>query len=183
MVEPTPPLVGSIGQEYILGICKYDSRLIMLLDIDRVLNESGEQIESELRKKMLGSSVKPQPQNSYPVIDAPVEAPQNITQDDSDDSDFDVAEDAPNPDEVPSPVILTITDEPEVLVEAEPVSSDAEVEGDIDALIAMELAKREAETEELNKKKRKRDQQNNDEILADALAQSSAIFNTPQGSM
>ena len=55
MVEPTPPLVGSIGQEYILGICKYDSRLIMLLDIDRVLNESGEQIESELRKKMLGS--------------------------------------------------------------------------------------------------------------------------------
>ena len=34
MVEPTPPLVGSIGQEYILGICKYDSRLIMLLDIE-----------------------------------------------------------------------------------------------------------------------------------------------------
>ena len=55
MVEPTPPLVGSIGQEYILGICKYDSRLIMLLDIDRVINES-EASESELRKKMLGTS-------------------------------------------------------------------------------------------------------------------------------
>ena len=56
MVEPTPPLVGSIGQEYILGICKYDSRLIMLLDIDRVIDESGRYHDSELRKKMLGTT-------------------------------------------------------------------------------------------------------------------------------
>ena len=67
MVEPTPPLVGSIGQEYILGICKYDSRLIMLLDIDRVINES-EASESELRKKMLGSTKQ--------TVLAPIAAPE-----------------------------------------------------------------------------------------------------------
>lgn len=41
MIEPTPPLVGSIGQEYILGICKYDERLIILLDIDTLMRIRG----------------------------------------------------------------------------------------------------------------------------------------------
>ncbi|MBQ3033712.1 MAG: chemotaxis protein CheW [Deferribacterales bacterium] len=178
MVEPTPPLVGSIGQEYILGICKYDSRLIMLLDIDRVLNESGEQIESELRKKMLGSTAKAQPQSPLPLIDISIEN-DNQQDEESDEKPFiadEVAVDLPKPDEVPSPVILTV-EEPAV----EAVSSDSDVEEDIDALIAKELAKREAETEELNKKKRKSAQQSNEEVLADALAQSSAIFAPPAG--
>ena len=48
----TTIILVALSKSYILGICKYDSRLIMLLDIDRVINES-EASESELRKKML----------------------------------------------------------------------------------------------------------------------------------
>ncbi|MEF3255652.1 MAG: chemotaxis protein CheW, partial [Deferribacterales bacterium] len=55
MIEPTPPLVGNIGQEYILGICKYDERLIILLDIDSLIYE-GKAIDSELKKKFKGGS-------------------------------------------------------------------------------------------------------------------------------
>ncbi len=188
MVEPTPPLVGSIGQEYILGICKYDSRLIMLLDIDRVLNESGEHIESELRKKMLGSSAKNQqlpapapavqPQEEIPAISVHDEPEEEISAHETP-----VKDDLPRPDEVPSPVISEIKEEAPVSaapVEEAAASADAEVEGDIDALIAKELAKREAETEELNKKKRTGSQPSSEEVLADALAQSSAIFKTAE---
>ncbi len=49
MVEPTPPLVGSVGQEYILGICKYQERLIILLDIDSIVSDD-KTIESDLKK-------------------------------------------------------------------------------------------------------------------------------------
>ncbi len=173
MVEPTPPLVGSIGQEYILGICKYDSRLIMLLDIDRVLNESGEQIESELRKKMLGPSSKGKPQ--LPFVEEPVEEEETVEEVES--APVAVAapapiveeeNDLPNPEDVPTPLISLINDDDH--------GSDDE---DIDALIAKELAMREAETDELNKKKRKNEALTNEEVLADALAQSNAIFELP----
>jgi len=50
MVEPTPPLVGSVGQEYILGICKYSDRLIILLDIDSVIADGKPVVESNLKK-------------------------------------------------------------------------------------------------------------------------------------
>lgn len=189
MVEPTPPLVGSIGQEYILGICKYDSRLIMLLDIDRVLNESGEQIESELRKKMLGPSTKGkgklisleeeyiEEEIAPPVVEEKkVEvAPPVVVE----------KNDLPKPEEVPTPIITKIEEpapeEPmmNVFQDDDHESADAGVESDIDALIARELAMREAETEELNKKKRKYEVPSSEEVLADALAQSSAIFELP----
>lgn len=189
MVEPTPPLVGSIGQEYILGICKYDSRLIMLLDIDRVLNESGEQIESELRKKMLGPSTKGkgklisleeeyiEEEIAPPVVEEKkVEvAPPVVVE----------KNDLPKPEEVPTPIITKIEEpapeEPmmNVFQDDDHESADAGVENDIDALIARELAMREAETEELNKKKRKYEVPSSEEVLADALAQSSAIFELP----
>ena len=182
MVEPTPPLVGSIGQEYILGICKYDSRLIMLLDIDRVINES-ENNESELRKKMLGSSAKPTPildpipaaaveAEPAPVVEAPKEEKNDL----------------PNPDDIPAPVVNTVVEH-----EAEPAHEESfniieegsaadDIEDNIDALIAKELAMREAETEELNKKKRKSEELNPEDVLADAMKQSQAIFETPDDS-
>lgn len=187
MVEPTPPLVGSIGQEYILGICKYDSRLIMLLDIDRVINDSSESKESELRKKMLGTSVKkpqiempqitPAPQQQAvkeehveaPVseVKAPVEEPKEVSKPAEP-----VANDLPNPDEIKGPEIILADDS---VIESG--SSDKGIEDDIDALIAQELAKREAETEELNKKKRKPSADlSHDDILNDALRQSDALF-------
>lgn len=171
MVEPTPPLVGSIGQEYILGICKYDSRLIMLLDIDRVINES-EASESELRKKMLGSTkqtvMAPITAPEPAVAPAPVqEQPAENTM-------------LPDANSVAAPVISAPV-EPQEETAIETGSADSDVEENIDALIAKELAKREAETEELNKKKRK-PQLNQDDVLKDALEQSNAIFQAGSGS-
>lgn len=140
MVEPTPPLVGSIGQEYILGICKYDSRLIMLLDIDRVINES-EASESELRKKMLGSTKQtvlapiaaPEPAAPAPVQEQPAEDTM-----------------LPDANSVEAPVISAEADKEDSAIETG--SADSDIEDNIDALIARELAMREAETDELNKK-------------------------------
>ncbi len=108
MVEPSPPLVGAVGQEYVLGICKFNSRLIMLLDIDRVVGEASDFAESDLRKKMLG-------------------IPKNGTQ------------------------ALAAAEEPAPVVKAPEAIAPAA--NDIDAEIAKELAMREAETEELNKRK------------------------------
>ena len=171
MVEPTPPLVGSIGQEYILGICKYDSRLIMLLDIDRVINES-EASESELRKKMLGSTKQ--------TVMAPITAPEPAAapapvQEQP-------AENRMRPDaKSVAATGISATGESAEESDIETGSADSDVEENIDALIAKELAKREAETEELNKKKRK-PQLNQDDVLKDALEQSNAIFQAGSGS-
>ena len=168
MVEPTPPLVGSIGQEYILGICKYDSRLIMLLDIDRVISETGgEHSESELRKKMLGTTTKSAPILAPAVEDAQpmIEAQATVVEENI----------LPAPDAVSAPVITPAEDSG-----FESGSADADVENNIDALIAKELAMREAETDELNKKKRNNLQESHDDILSDALGQSNAIFQTEQ---
>ena len=138
MVEPTPPLVGSIGQEYILGICKYDSRLIMLLDIDRVINES-EASESELRKKMLGSTKQtvmapitaPEPAAALaPVQEQPVETTM-----------------LPDANSVAAPVINTAYAPVEESSAIETGSADSDIEDSIDALIAKELDIREAENE------------------------------------
>lgn len=38
-IEPPPPITGGIGSEYIMGIGKLEDRLIILLDIDRLLSE------------------------------------------------------------------------------------------------------------------------------------------------
>lgn len=175
MVEPTPPLVGSIGQEYILGICKYDSRLIMLLDIDRVIDESGRYNESELRKKMLGSTKTvtklapmPEPVAAPEPEPAPAPAPSPA---------FDNM--LPDANSVAAPVITTHEEDIASIIEKGSASSD--IEDNIDALIAKELAMREAETEELNKKKKKQ-HLSHDDVLADALEQSNAIFQVEEGS-
>lgn len=176
MVEPTPPLVGSIGQEYILGICKYDSRLIMLLDIDRVINDSGENNESELRKKMLGTSksttmitqvAEPAPVAAAAPVVEPEPAPAPATE-----------EMLPDANSVAAPVINFHDDLGSVI---ESGDSASDIEDNIDALIAKELAMREAETEELNKKKKK-PQLSHDDVLADALQQSNVIFQVEEGS-
>ena len=171
MVEPTPPLVGSIGQEYILGICKYDSRLIMLLDIDRVINES-EASESELRKKMLGTSKTTTviTQVAEPELE-PVPAPAPAAPVSN--------EMLPDANSVAAPIITTHEEDIASVIETGSASSD--IEDNIDALIAKELAMREAETEALNKKKKKQ-HLSHDDVLADALEQSNAIFQVEDGS-
>lgn len=174
MVEPTPPLVGSIGQEYILGICKYDSRLIMLLDIDRVINES-EASESELRKKMLGSTKTTTviTQVAEPELElAPAPAPAPVAPVSN--------EMLPDANSVAAPIITTHEEDIASVIETGSASSD--IEDNIDALIAKELAMREAETEALNKKKKKQQHISHDDVLADALEQSNAIFQVEDGS-
>jgi chemotaxis signal transduction protein len=181
MVEPTPPLVGAIGQEYILGICKFSERLIILLDIDRVVGEGD--TESTLRQRIIEKkelkpkAVKP---TAKPIEAAkPAETPK-------------AAEKYSMADEVGKPQIISTTDvESNLLKEVEAQTkttpnevafidqseldgllagaavqketvepqtagknSDAENALSIEELIAMELSKREAETEELNRRKR-----------------------------
>ena len=40
-VEP-PPRLGKVEREYVMGVGKLDNRLLILLDVDRLLGESGE---------------------------------------------------------------------------------------------------------------------------------------------
>jgi purine-binding chemotaxis protein CheW len=41
-VEPTPPMASNISSEFIKGIAKLDERLIILLDMDRLLGKTDE---------------------------------------------------------------------------------------------------------------------------------------------
>ncbi len=38
-IAPAPPTVAGLGQEYLTGIVKMEERLLIMLDIDRLLNE------------------------------------------------------------------------------------------------------------------------------------------------
>lgn len=114
-IEPAPPLVGSVGQEYILGICKFNSRLIMVLDIDAI---AGVKEEDSFLKKIISGK-------GLPTAAAPaaIEAAPKA--------------EAAKPAEMAKPVVEAGGDE----------------ELSIDEQIARELAKREAETRELNANK------------------------------
>lgn len=39
VVEPPPPMVGNIAADYITGVGKLDDRLLIMLDLEKVLNE------------------------------------------------------------------------------------------------------------------------------------------------
>ena len=167
MVEPTPPLVGSVGQEYILGICKYSDRLIILLDIDSVIADGKPVVESNLKKSLLaqpgqpGQAALPSQEENFSKIAQAVE------------KEFEDKDDASAP------------------AALETDSQSAPDEGaSIDDLIAMELAKREAETDELNSKKKEDsegkkkpeiDQESMDDILKDALHQSENSMQSTMG--
>ncbi|QAR34130.1 chemotaxis protein CheW [Geovibrio thiophilus] len=158
MVDPTPPLVGSIGQEYILGICKYDDRLIILLDIDTVIAEGKAVAESDLRRRFLGqAAIEAKPVVNYDDVAEAVES--EITDEDETGS-----EEAASDDD----------------------SSDDALDS-IDDLIAKELAKREQETDELNKKKltpefhEAEGDADVEDILKDALSQSDHVVSGDEG--
>lgn len=40
-IAPPPPTVAGLGQEYLTGLVKFDSRLLIMLDIDQILGEEG----------------------------------------------------------------------------------------------------------------------------------------------
>jgi len=173
MVEPTPPLVGSVGQEYILGICKYQERLIILLDIDSVVNDD-KSIESDLKKTILGQMALPSTEQTYQEIASAVE------------------QEYAEPETASEPAAIESDDHEESTFEEG--SADDEVGASIDDLIALELAKREAETEELNKQKKEEEDSSKkkpdvdeeqpgelDDILNDALNQSGSNMSSEEG--
>lgn len=172
MVEPTPPLVGSVGQEYILGICKYAERLIILLDIDSVVNED-KTLESDLKKTILGQMALPSAEQNYQEIASNVE------------------QEYAEP-EASEPAAIA-ADEDSITEEG---SADDEVGASIDDLIALELSKREAETDELNAKKKEEsssdaedtkkksepvEESGLDDILNDALNQCGSQMDSEDG--
>ncbi|UOD35902.1 chemotaxis protein CheW [Deferribacteraceae bacterium V6Fe1] len=172
IVEPTPPLVGAVGQEYILGICKYLKRLIILLDIDRVVYND-DNLTSDLRKKIVKSQGQVEDLNEYEESD------ENFTEV----SDTVESNELSAVPEVRSEIEK---EEEEISVASESVDSEDEEENqtdmidDIDKLIAMELEKREKETEELLKRKKdeKLNSSNSDveDILNDALTQANSTI-------
>lgn len=169
IVEPTPPLVGAVGQEYILGICKYRDRLIILLDIDRVVYNDDE-ITSDLRKKFTQGG------SSSATVEKEVEESMEVEEekyekiDKEEEADFG-EEDLENA-------------KGEELEE----ESQEDLTDDIDRLIELELAKREKETEELLKKKKKEEKKNTEteenveedlsHILNDALNQANSVISS-----
>lgn len=175
MVEPTPPLVGTVGQEYILGICKYAERLIILLDIDSVVSDD-KNIESDLKKTILGQVALPSAEQNYQQIASAVE------------------KEYAEPEDSGQNAIGTDTQGEDAIEEG---SADDDVGASIDDLIALELSKREAETDELNKKKheeeaaqadskKKPEAVDNlscdlDDILNDALNQSGSKMESEEG--
>ncbi|MEW6115405.1 MAG: chemotaxis protein CheW [Nitrospirota bacterium] len=49
-VEPTPPMASNISTEFIKGIAKLEERLIILLDMDRLLGKAGDSAMIETTK-------------------------------------------------------------------------------------------------------------------------------------
>ncbi|BAI81159.1 hypothetical protein DEFDS_1703 [Deferribacter desulfuricans SSM1] len=168
IVEPTPPLVGSVGQEYILGICKYNERLIILLDIDRVIfGESKE--DSELKKRFFNNN---EDSGSSVDIEESTQNENNTSTHKGEEAKEEQIAIAKEEEVKPETNI-----EKEVMVVDEDTKSESTSDlDDIDALIAAELEKREKETEELIKKKKKRVEESVDEVLNDALEQSEKIY-------
>ncbi|KAA0258404.1 chemotaxis protein CheW [Deferribacter autotrophicus] len=188
IVEPTPPLVGSVGQEYILGICKYNERLIILLDIDRVIFGEGKYDDSELKKKFF---TKPESVGASQFVESDRDVEETVVNDSK--VDISIEKESKQPekeaiekDEVKEAELdyvnenmIGVEESSEKIEEDVTISQTEEIGvediDDIDALIAQELAKREKETEELIKKKKAR-LPDTQEVLEDALKQSEEVL-------
>ena len=53
IVEPTPPMASNISTEFIKGIAKLEDRLIILLDMDRLLGRAEEAVMIEASTKAI----------------------------------------------------------------------------------------------------------------------------------
>jgi len=140
MVDSTPPLVGSVGQEYILGICNYEDSLVMLLDIDRVIGDKSASGDSDLRKILMSNTGD----KSKQLANRNIKKPDTMN---------------PPKQETVSPLLTEVAPEPVAVANPLPVATPEPVLPpapiiDIDQAIAAELAKREQETEKLNIDKR-----------------------------
>lgn len=168
IVEPTPPLVGSVGQEYILGICKYLKRLIILLDIDRIVYDD-ENLTSDLKKKFSKTPIEQPSKNIEEVTDE--EESSNESQ-----IDFQKNEEQSTNESSRENITTSNSNDESVFEE-----NNSDLTDNIDKLIAMELAKREKETEELLSRKKTENQNNSyqeslNDVLQDALNQANVAI-------
>ncbi|MBZ4643097.1 MAG: CheW protein [Deferribacteraceae bacterium] len=172
IVEPTPPLVGAVGQEYILGICKYQKRLIILLDIDRVVYDD-DSLASDLRKKIINAQDK-----QTGVLEHSAE--EEDLENGGTETEIKDVEELIVEEKQQDKFELTERDDSEAVDNEVTKQEDQTDEiDDIDKLIAIELAKREQETEELLKKKKDGDNAESvndpvEDILNDALNQANS---------
>ncbi len=186
MINPNPPLVGTIGQEYILGICSYNNDLVFILDIDRVVFGANKYKESYLKKLIQGSETE----------EKGAEGKGKIVDDFKGKSKRDVNKNVKGKDLAESPSSGAIEDQeskspenPSYIVEkpekvetklesgekaANPIEEMNEL-ADIDELIKIELEKREKETEELIKKKKEKYKGQKDEKDIKPLNKSDGI--------
>lgn len=178
LVDTTPPMVSSVGQEYVLGICKYMESLIILLDIDKVVDVAAKD-DSDLRKRVFGvkEAVKTlktpenKPKEQGFVTESTGSAARNFRYEGAPDvADVEnVLEDAISQSRSFEDVQTALVNQSEldgILGAEEPV---AEAEADIDKLIAIELAKREAETEEINRKRMRALEEEENSLTIDEL--------------
>lgn len=172
IIEPTPPLVGAVGQEYILGICKYLKRLIILLDIDRVVYND-DSLTSDLRKKVINSQSRVEYLDEYEESD---EKMMEITET-ADEGEVNVDSAMNNEMAKGEGESVSVS---ESVDSEEMEENQTDMIDDIDKLIAMELEKREKETEELLKRKKEEkgseSEQDVEDVLNDALNQASSTI-------
>lgn len=169
MINPNPPLVGTIGQEYILGICRYNEDLVFILDIDRVVFGGKQYKDSNLKKLLQGSESekgddKREVQSTENNQTKAPEEPDKKEGSARYKEDL-VTEDVGNKPEKEmekenvGDVQLELKSEDEAATKEEKKVEVKEQEGekaDIDELIKKELEKREKETEELIRKRKEK---------------------------
>jgi purine-binding chemotaxis protein CheW len=51
-IQPPPATAVSVDSEYLLGVARHDGRLLILLDLDRVLSEHQQQALSSVAEPM-----------------------------------------------------------------------------------------------------------------------------------
>ena len=170
MINPNPPLVATIGQEYILGICRYNDDLVFILDIDRVVFGGKKYKDSSLKKLLQGSEteehddkrkVQLTESNKSKVSEEP---DKTIERSISYKEDL-VTEDVENKEEIETEKENQEAAQLELKSEVdtekkEEKKAEAKEQGiekaDIDELINKELIKREKETEELIRRRQEK---------------------------
>ena len=157
MVNPNPPLVGTVGQEYILGIFRFSENLIFLLDIDRVIFEEDKYGKSDLRKIIT---------DNFAEADSDEEDHsglewQNIEQMEAGELDKMIAEELSKREKETEEVLKTKNDKRSDKNTETVKPEESDKDKNLDKMIAEELSKREKETEVMLKQKKKDKRINN----------------------
>ncbi|MDY6820210.1 MAG: chemotaxis protein CheW [Deferribacterota bacterium] len=149
-INPNPPLIGTVGQEYVLGIYRLDDTMVFILDINRIVFPGDKYEVSRLKKEIEGKDLEDKekveekkPRETEEERESREETPKRKERKDLKEEQKDRAKQGEK----------ERGKEDRKLKEKEPTE-----EKDIDKLIEEELKKREKETEELIK--RKKEEQN-----------------------